>query len=212
MSQVEKDGFLPTLHPTPDQLHAASQLTVLTETGEPVQLGSLMRGDKGGKCIVIFIRHFYCGLCQDFISYLTSKITPAVLQEHNLKLSIIGCGDWELIKPYRENLGTPFEIYSDPTKETYVALGMTLRTLDMGSHQPEYQSSGIIGNIFSSIVKAFKIGSIFTKKAGDQKQLGGEFVFANGQPVYTHRMENTRGHAPLADLFAAAGLPAPTEQ
>ncbi|GAA5890266.1 hypothetical protein JCM16303_002881 [Sporobolomyces ruberrimus] len=192
MSQVAKDGFLPTLHPTADQLHRASQLSVFSEQGEQVQLGSLMRGEKGGKCIVIFI-------------------TPAVLQQNNLKLSIVGCGDWELIKPYRENLGTPFEIYADPTKETYVALGMTLRTLDMGNKQPEYQKSGIIGNIFNSIVKAFKIGSILSKNAGDQKQLGGEFVFVNGQPVYTHRMENTRGHAPLAELFEAAGLPVPDQ-
>ncbi|GAA5960723.1 hypothetical protein JCM3765_007305 [Sporobolomyces pararoseus] len=203
MSQVAKDGFLPTLHPTADQLHRASQLPVFTETGEQVLLGSLMRGEKGGKCIVIF--------CQDFISYLTSKITPEVLQQNNIKLSIVGCGDWELIEPYRKNLGTPFEMYSDATKDTYIALGMTLRTLDMGNHNPEYQKNGMISNIFSSIVKAFKIGSIFSKNAGDQKQLGGEFVFVNGEPIYTHRMENTRGHAPLAELFEAAGLPPPDQ-
>ncbi|GAA5980262.1 hypothetical protein JCM5350_000890 [Sporobolomyces pararoseus] len=201
MSQVAKDGFLPTLHPTADQLHRASQLPVFTETGEQVLLGSLMRGEKGGKCIVIF----------DFLSFLTSKVTPEVLEQHNIKLSIIGCGDWELIKPYRENLATPFTVYTDPTKDTYVALGMTLRTLDMGNKAPEYQRSGMIGNIFSSIVKAFKIGSIFSKNAGDQKQLGGEFVFVNGEPIYTHRMENTRGHAPLAELFEAAGLPPPDQ-
>lgn len=211
MSQVAKDGFLPTLHPTADQLHRASQSQVFTESGEQVQLGSLMRGEKGGKCIVIFIRHFYCGLCQDFLSYLTSKISPQTLRQHNLKLSIIGCGDWELIKPYRENLGTPFEIYADPTKDSYVALGMTLRTLDMGNKTPEYQRGGMIGNIFGSIMKAFKIGSIFSKNAGDQKQLGGEFVFVNGEPIYTHRMQNTRGHAPLAELFDAAGLPPPDQ-
>lgn len=56
---------------------------------------------------------------------------------------------------------------------------MTLRTLDMGNHNPEYQRNGMISNIFSSIARAFKIGSIFTKKAGDQKQLGGEFVFVS---------------------------------
>ncbi|GAA5907808.1 peroxiredoxin-like family protein [Sporobolomyces salmoneus] len=203
MSQVAKDGFLPTLPPTPEQLHRASQLSVFNEQGEQVQLGSLMRNEKGGsgKCIVIF--------CQDFISYLTSKITPEVLQQHNLKLSIIGCGDWELIKPYRQNLATPFEIYADPTKETYIALGMTLRTLDMGSKTPEYQKGGMIGNVLNSIMKAFKIGGIFGKNAGDQKQLGGEFVFADGQPIYTHRMQNTRGHAPLGELFEAAGLPPP---
>ncbi|GAA5829740.1 hypothetical protein JCM3766R1_001285 [Sporobolomyces carnicolor] len=203
MSQVAKDSFLPTLHPTPQQLARAQQLAVWSEQGEQVQLGSLMRSEKGGKCIVIF--------CQDFLSYLTSKITPEVLAQHNLKLSIVGCGDWELIKPYRENLATPFDIYADPTKETYVALGMTLRTLDMGGKTPEYQKSGMIGNIFGSIVKAFKIGGIFGKNAGDQKQLGGEFVFANGEPIYTHRMENTRGHAPLAELFEAAGLPPPEQ-
>jgi len=111
-----------------------------------------------------------------------------------------------LIKPYRESLGTPFEIYSDPTKDTYVsshcplqlslprligmtrmikvALGMTLRTLDMGQHNPEYQKNGMISNIFSSIARAFKIGSIFTKKAGDQKQLGGEFVFVSESSIF----------------------------
>jgi len=55
MSQVAKDGFLPHLPPTPDQLHAASQLAVFDQEGQSVMLGSLMRGDKGGKCIVIFV-------------------------------------------------------------------------------------------------------------------------------------------------------------
>jgi len=55
MSQVAKDGFLPNLPPTPDQLHAASQLAVFDQEGQSVMLGSLMRGDKGGKCIVIFV-------------------------------------------------------------------------------------------------------------------------------------------------------------
>jgi hypothetical protein len=32
-----------------------------------------------------------------------------------------------------ELLGCPFEVYADPDKELYVALGMTLRTLDLGS-------------------------------------------------------------------------------
>lgn len=165
--------------------------------------------------------------CQDFLSYLTSKITPEVLAQHNLKLSIVGCGDWELIKPYRENLATPFDIYADPTKETYVALGMTLRTLDMGGKTPEYQKSGMIGNIFGSIVKAFKIGGIFgsvslslrlsksrstesescittsnffRKNAGDQKQLGGEFVFASECPNQSLAFLHN-GCEDIADLF-----------
>lgn len=71
-------------------------------------------------------------------------------------------------------------------------------------------------------------GKAITSNAGDIKQLGGEFVFYRGEPIYTHRMEvrprslfsfppflvnslqlaqNTRGHAPLEELFKAAGIP-----
>lgn len=46
-----------------------------------------------------------------------------------------------------------------------------------------------------------------------RKQVGGEFVFAPSasdpkqlEPIYVHRMENTRGHAPLRLVMQAAGL------
>ncbi|CEQ42430.1 SPOSA6832_04244 [Sporobolomyces salmonicolor] len=157
-------------------------------------------------------------LSQDYISYLSSKLSPATLEQQNAKLSIIGCGDWELIQPYKELLGVPWEFYADPGKKSYEALGMTLRTLDMGKEAPEYMKKGMLGNIFSSILLrlpkdtrkqgAFKMGGIGRRNAGDIKQLGGEFVFdSNNVAVYTHRMENTRGHAPLAELFSAIGLP-----
>lgn len=58
------------------------------------------------------------GLCQDYISYLGTRITPEALAAAGVKLIIIGCGDASLIKPYRELLSTPFPIYADLSKKT----------------------------------------------------------------------------------------------
>ncbi|GAA5966082.1 hypothetical protein JCM21900_006439 [Sporobolomyces salmonicolor] len=202
-------SFSATTPPSPEQLAEAAQLTVFDSEGTTVPLGTIVSpGNKAGHSVVLFIRHFHCGLCQDYISYLSSKLSPAALEQQNVKLSVIGCGDWELIQPYKELLGVPWEFYADPGKKSYEALGMTLRTLDMGKEAPEYMKKGMLGNIFSSILGAFKMGGIGRRNAGDIKQLGGEFVFdSNNVAVYTHRMENTRGHAPLAELFSAIGLP-----
>ncbi|GAA5887441.1 hypothetical protein JCM5296_007142 [Sporobolomyces johnsonii] len=197
--------FSATAPPTPEQLAEAAQLTVFDSKGAAVPLGTIISpGDKGGKSVVLFIRHFH----QDYISYLSSKLSPTTLEQHDVKLSIVGCGDWELIGPYKELLGVPWEFYADPGKKSYEALGMTRRTLDMGKEAPEYMKKGVLGNIFGSILGAFKMGGIGRRNAGDIKQLGGEFVFGpNNAVLYAHRMENTRGHAPLAELFSAIDLP-----
>ncbi|GAA5851281.1 hypothetical protein JCM8547_004193 [Rhodosporidiobolus lusitaniae] len=194
--------------PAHSELAKAGAVTVYNASGEVIPLGQLFDniGAQGeGRAVVIFIRHFFCGLCQDYLTYLAAHLPASLLLDHNIKLSIVGCGDWKLIAAYKETLNVPFDVYADPSKKSYEALGMTLRTLDMGRETPYYVRSGTLGNIFSSIWNAFKIKG-FTS-AGDIKQLGGEFVFAKGEPVYTHRMENTRGHAPFNELLEAMGLP-----
>ncbi|GAA6021452.1 hypothetical protein JCM10207_004740 [Rhodosporidiobolus poonsookiae] len=191
--------FSPTTPPTAQELATAVDLPVFDREGNEVKLGQLLQNDKG-KAVVIFIR-------QDYISYLTMHLPPALLASSSTKLSVVGCGDWKLAGPYKDNLDTPFEVYADPSKKTYEALGMTLRTLDMGSEKPAYVRQGMFWNALGSIVTAFKMKRV-TTPAGDIKQLGGEFVFGPGmEPVYTHRMENTRGHAPLEALLQAIGVP-----
>ncbi|GAA6027231.1 hypothetical protein JCM8097_002507 [Rhodosporidiobolus ruineniae] len=197
-----------TTPPTAQELATAADLPVLAADGTSRPLGQLMDNVRG-RAVVIFIRHFYCGLCQDYLSYLSTHISPSALSSSNVKLSIVGCGDASLIQPYKDSLGLPaeFEVFADPTKKTYEALGMTLRTLEMGKETPYYQRAGVIGNALQSILSAFKLRKL-TTSPGDLKQLGGEFVFGPGrEPLYTHRMENTRGHAPLNELLQAAGLP-----
>ena len=43
-------------------------------------------------------------------------------------------------------------------------------------------------------------------KGGDYWQVGGEFLFENGQVTWCHRMKNTRDHAALSDLRKKLGL------
>lgn len=144
---------------------------------------------------------------QDYVSFLSHKLSPSSLAAANVKISIVGCGDHKFVDKYRQQLNCPFEIYADPSKKAYEALGMTHRTLDAGSKTPEYVRGGMVSNVVGSIAvrslsffasswcsanpayivqSAFKMGR-FTS-AGDIKQLGGEFVFERGQVVWCHRM------------------------
>ncbi|GAA5989647.1 hypothetical protein JCM10908_000571 [Rhodotorula pacifica] len=193
--------------PTAQELDAARQVPVYDSKGTQVLLGSLFEPDQiGGTAVVVFIRHFLCGLCQDYLSLLASKLPPSLLAEHKVRLSVVGCGDYKMIDAYRDHLSCPFPIYSDESKKAYEVLGMTKRTYDLGAATPEYQKKGMGSTVWTSIGSFFKMGKL--ANPGDSKQIGGEFAFSSsGQPTWCHRMENTRDHAPLRDLAQAAGLP-----
>ncbi|GAA5896998.1 hypothetical protein JCM8208_006136 [Rhodotorula glutinis] len=196
-------SFSPSELPTKAQLDAAKHLSVQDERGDEVPFASLVDGHK---VIVIFIRHFFCGLCMDYLSFLSAHLPPSLLAEHSTKLVVIGCGSPSFIAPYRARLEFPFDVYADPDKKVYTAMGMTRRTLEMGDKAPEYLKSGMLGNVFGSIMSAFRFGKVASP--GDMKQVGGEFVFGKaGEPVWCHRMEHTRDHAPLRELMDAAGIP-----
>ncbi|BGO94082.1 hypothetical protein NBRC10512_003715 [Rhodotorula toruloides] len=176
--------------PTADEVSAASSVTILDSSGNELPLSTLFQNEKGGKA--------------DYVSFLSHKLAPSSLAASNIKLSIVGCGDHKFIENYRKQLDCPFEIYADPSKKAYEALGMTHRTLDLGDKAPEYAKGGMVSNVVGSIASAFKMGR-FTS-AGDIKQLGGEFVFERGQVVWCHRMANTRDHAPFSELSQAMGI------
>lgn len=77
---------------------------------------------------------------------------------------------------YVNETGCRFPVYSDPTRRLYDELGM-VRTLALGS-RPAYQRKSMISSVFSSVVQGLKqIPSGKATKAGDQRQIGGEFLF-----------------------------------
>lgn len=42
---------------------------------------------------------------------------------------------------------------------------------------------------------------------GGGGQIGGEWMWERGKPLWCHRMKNTRGHLEVADVRALLGLP-----
>ena len=120
---MSTSNFDATALPSPDQLAKATSLLVQDSDGNKLDFRSLLQ-PSGHKTIVLFIRHFGCGLCQDMVSFVSHKLPPALLEEHGVKLVIVGNGSAGLIKPYRELLDCPFPIFTDPGKAVYAALGM----------------------------------------------------------------------------------------
>ena len=84
--------------PTPAQLQHASSLFVIAENGIRVPFGALWNNRK---TIVIFLRHFMCPLCQDYMASISRSLAPSVLYDNNVQMVFIGNGAHELIPYYR---------------------------------------------------------------------------------------------------------------
>lgn len=88
----------------------------------------------------------------------------------------MGCGDPHLIDMYASETGCPFPIYADPTRKLYQELGM-IKTLALGA-RPAYMNKSLFKSSLDSIVQGVKqIKKGLVLKAGDQRQIGGEFLF-----------------------------------
>lgn len=142
-------------------------------------------------------------------------------------IAVVGCGDPALIDMYVKETGCPFPVYTDPRRAIFDELGM-VKTLALGA-KPAYQRTSIVKSSWTSFLKAVTyIPSGLATKSGDQRQVGGEFLFEPGgvaSPVTTpqdegeedrfdedktvtwcHRMKNTRDHAEVAEIMDVLGL------
>ncbi|KAG5647377.1 hypothetical protein DXG03_000445 [Asterophora parasitica] len=116
------------VHPTPAQLARAGALTVIAFSGLRVPFASLFATRR---TIVLFIRHFWCPLCQDYMSTVAHAARPEHMfyttedEERTLiDMVIISNGSSAFIPKYRQLFGLPFELYTDPSLAVYTALGM----------------------------------------------------------------------------------------
>ncbi|KAF9243463.1 AhpC/TSA antioxidant enzyme-domain-containing protein, partial [Melanogaster broomeanus] len=192
--------------PTPKQIMDAASCFVVAENGLRVPFGELFRDQK---TILIFIRHFWSPLCQDYMFSVANNVDPKLLKQANVNLVVIGNGSYNMIKSYRQIFRTPFTIYTDPSLRLHKALGMTLRTLEPKSQgkQGDYVRHGQLKGIAMVFKNALRVGMPVWEKGGDPTQLGGEFIFGPGLTAsYAHRMPNARSHAPITQILAAAGI------
>jgi hypothetical protein len=194
--------------PSADVLSKAASMLVLDSAGESHTLQSIYENDSGSvqRNLVIFIRHFACSVCQQYIRHLAAAFPPLSLAGLSppARITIIGCGDPSIIERYKKDVPCPYDLYTDPTAKLYSHLGMT-RNLGMGKEAPVYIEGksmlklgwdGLV-NVLKQPQNAFKMG--------DWAQIGGEFLWTKeGEKgwkcTWAHRMRTTRDHAEVKEL------------
>ncbi|MCO5589802.1 hypothetical protein L7F22_043771 [Adiantum nelumboides] len=204
LDDVPPPGSYAIHPPSQRRLAEAADLNVYNEDGDLIRFGRLFEKQR---TLVIFLRHWFCPFCQMFAQSI-QKVDPLPLQRANLGMIVIGQGHWHVTKSYKEVMKIPqfVQIFSDPTRKIYSALGMTLRTNDAGPacSRPDYQTMGT----FKASMVAIKKGVVDMpiRMPGDVKLLGGEFILGPGlQCSFTHRMVTTRGHLDLPRILVQAG-------
>lgn len=142
--------------------------------------------------------------CQAYLKALSESITMQTYYTMPVPTSIvvIGCGSPAMIPVYRAATGCPFPIFAQPSRKLYKILGMGL-SLSFGAKRPEYMKK-INPTVWLSkqVVDLAKYeGQKGTRfKSGNWLQIGGEFLFQDGQCVWCHRMKNYRNHAEIQTL------------
>lgn len=177
--------------PSSSQLTVIGELPILTADGKSIPFSSLY---KTGRHLVIFIRHFFCGMCEDYVRALSETLPSTT------PVSIVGCGDPALIQDYASRTGCPFAIYADPTNKLYDELQLVVK-MARGDNDPAYQRRGLTRSVIQSMWNTVSSGT-YAWKGGKVSQNGGEFLFDGGQVVWCHRMQNTRDHTEVEDLKA----------
>ncbi|CAL1693844.1 unnamed protein product [Somion occarium] len=195
--------------PRQDLLEKASDVIIYDSTGKAVKFGDLF---KERETIVVFIRHFFCGTCQLYVSQLAT-VKPESLEQAGKDLVIIGCGDFQPIKAYCETTGYKGKIYADPSRELHRLFELTesLERTPEGQQKRAYVANrSYLGGAFSSILQGPLKHLQHIGKQGNISQLGGEFILGPGnQCSYASRMQHTEDHVDVADLMREAGVQYP---
>ncbi|KAI0505956.1 AhpC/TSA antioxidant enzyme-domain-containing protein [Xylaria bambusicola] len=216
--------------PSPKVLKAIEDYTVFDHAGKTHPFKSLYSGHNvARRVLVIFVRHFFCGNCQEYLRTLSASITPEALLGLPVStfITVVGCGSHELIDHYVKETGCPFPVYADPTRRLYQELGMA-RTFAMGARPAYLGDKTVAHTVVSGIMQGLRqVKTGLVTKMGDSRQVGGEFLFepASGlveTPISTpdgqseaveeksvtwcHRMRTTRDHAEIPELMEVLGL------
>ncbi|KAH8156241.1 hypothetical protein CIB48_g12007 [Xylaria polymorpha] len=192
-------GEVETNNDLPSQvvLRAVENYTVIDSAGKFHAFRSLYSGPNvARRILVIFVRHFFCGNCQEYLRTLSASIKPEELLALPVStfIAVVGCGSHELIDSYIKETGCRFPVYADPTRRLYTDLGM-VRTLSMGPRPAYLQNKTVAHTVVSGIVQGLRqVKAGLATKSGDQKQVGGEFLF---EPV--SRTLETPIQTPLVD-------------
>lgn len=140
--------------------------------------------------------------CRAYINALISTVHSQSLKTMPVPTSIvvIGCGKPDLIRHYKATTQCPYPIFADPTRQLFKTLGMGVTFNAIGPRRPEYMKhigkrqwvNGQLSEMAAAGKRRWMGGSIL--------QLGGEFLFQDGEVIWCHRMRNYRGHAEMETI------------
>ncbi len=147
--------------PTLPALNKAASLPVIAESGVRVAFGSLFAQQK---TVVVFIRHFWCPLCQDYMTSVASLtkriqgINTTTSSQYSInekiddrgasgggavRLVVISNGSYTMIGKYKHIFGAVgLDIYTDPSLAVYAALGMGRDPASLPEHGHRRQRNG----------------------------------------------------------------------
>jgi hypothetical protein len=210
MAPSVPSDFSPDALVSEEDMEIAGDCIVLDARGNRIKFGEIYEYEK---TVAVFIRHFFCGICQAYVEAL-AKIPDEAIEHAGTKIIVVGCGEPSLIDHYRATTKFRGLMYADPTRAVYTALGMTMRTLDgapKSEQKKSYVPSNVAMNTLESIVGALKQPlSAITGKNGNISQLGGEFILGPGKTChFANRMKHTQDHMEVADLMKLVGVQYP---
>ncbi|KAK0501896.1 AhpC/TSA antioxidant enzyme-domain-containing protein [Armillaria luteobubalina] len=187
----------------------ASDIEVSNSTGSTVKFGTLLPADPSEKVVVGTFSVELFQSCKQYVEQLAS-VPQESLERSKTRVIIIGCGHSDAISFYKESTKFLGNIYADPTRELYHALGMDIENLaatPAGKERRSYLKLGIFSNAVSSVFTGPLKRPNLIGKQGNISQLGGEFVFGPGKEcTFASRMQNTEDHIEVSELMKHAGV------
>ncbi|KAF2397663.1 hypothetical protein EJ06DRAFT_558664 [Trichodelitschia bisporula] len=193
--------------PSAEALAAADTIPIFSAPGTSTPFRDIYAADDIDRHLVIFVRHFFCGICQDFLASFSHTIPPSSLPPRT-RITIIGPGSPTLIPSYLSATSSPYTLLSEPTGQLYDVLGF-IRTLSLGDKKPSYVKRSMLVGSLASIAQAFGTGREMLK-GGEFDRNGGEILWVRKEDEWNvewiHRMRNTRGHAEIDTLKQVLGV------
>ncbi|KAG9950864.1 hypothetical protein KCU85_g3256, partial [Aureobasidium melanogenum] len=153
--------------PSTQELQALYKLTIMDRTRNKTPFIDLVQSSGNRRNIVIFIRHFFCPNCFGYVRALAKELPPEKLEQMDppTTLSIVGCGDPILIQNYMKMTDCPFDVYADPSRSTYAALGFSVNETAV-PEVPKYVQKYSTTSIFKAILEYCSIKSQHKAKEG----------------------------------------------
>ncbi|XP_061482249.1 peroxiredoxin-like 2C isoform X2 [Rhineura floridana] len=185
----------------PVELRDAAQLLVVNAAGQGIPFGAVYREQK---TIVVFVRHFLCYACKEYVEDL-GKIPKKLLQDANVRLVVIGQSSHHHIKPFCTLTGYPHEMYVDPEREIYRTLGMKRGEAATSSVRSPHVRSNLLSGSIKSMWRA--MASPAFDFQGDPAQQGGTLILGPGNEIhFVHLDKNKLDHAHINTVLQLAGV------